>query len=156
MLPVIRKHCLILPAAFAFWVSAYSSSDPACKSFPGSTDWPSTETWSRLNESLGGRLLRPTPPGAVCHPGQPVYNEDGCADATARWSSYEYHVADPVSVIWNNWSNDTCLPDPTHMCSPDGYSAFVVNATTSDHVKTGVDFGLSLSNKADIQTLTDF
>jgi hypothetical protein len=43
--------------------------------------------------------------------------------------------------MWNQYSNDTCLPDPSYPCSPDGYPAYVINATTPELVKLGVDFG---------------
>ncbi|KAM0323137.1 hypothetical protein ACHAQA_008987 [Verticillium albo-atrum] len=42
--------------------------------------------------------------------------------------------------MWDNFSNDTCLPNPAYPCSPDGYPPYVVNATTAEHVKLGVDF----------------
>ncbi|KAF5489633.1 FAD-linked oxidoreductase ZEB1 [Colletotrichum siamense] len=98
------------------------------------------QSWAALNESLGGRLLQPAAPGAVCHPGEPTYDADRCAAAQAGWSRFDFHKADPVSVMWDNWSNDTCLPDAAYLCRADGYSAFVVNATTPEHVKFGVDF----------------
>ncbi|KAF4412492.1 FAD-linked oxidoreductase ZEB1 [Colletotrichum fructicola] len=100
-----------------------------------------SESWAALNESLGGRLLQPAAPGAVCHPGEPSYDAGRCAAAQAGWSRFDFHKADPVSVMWDNWSNDTCLPDAAYLCRADGYSAFVVNATTPEHVKFGVDFG---------------
>ncbi|KAI8286579.1 hypothetical protein K4K60_000286 [Colletotrichum sp. SAR11_57] len=99
-----------------------------------------SESWAALNESLGGRLLQPAAPGAVCHPGEPSYDAGRCAAAQAGWSRFDFHKADPVSVMWDNWSNDTCLPDAAYLCRADGYSAFVVNATTPEHVKFGVDF----------------
>ncbi|KAF4909658.1 FAD-linked oxidoreductase ZEB1 [Colletotrichum fructicola] len=98
------------------------------------------QSWAALNESLGGRLLQPAAPGAVCHPGEPSYDAGRCAAAQAGWSRFDFHKADPVSVMWDNWSNDTCLPDAAYLCRADGYSAFVVNATTPEHVKFGVDF----------------
>ncbi|KAL2884266.1 hypothetical protein SGCOL_000206 [Colletotrichum sp. CLE4] len=143
MMPYATKHLLLLTASLACIIQAQdSSSKPTCKSYPGTADWPSAATWARLSESLGGggRLLRPSPPGAVCHPGQASYNETVCADIEARWSSYELHVDDPVSVVWSNFANDSCLPDPAYLCSADGYPAYVVNATTPEHVKIGIDF----------------
>ncbi|KAI8239029.1 FAD-linked oxidoreductase ZEB1 [Colletotrichum sp. SAR 10_96] len=98
------------------------------------------QSWAALNESLGGRLLQPAAPGAVCHPGEPTYDAGRCAAVRAGWSRFDFHEADPVSVMWDNWSNDTCLPDAAYLCRADGYSAFVVNATTPEHVKFGVDF----------------
>ncbi|KAI8307489.1 FAD-linked oxidoreductase ZEB1 [Colletotrichum sp. SAR11_240] len=120
------------------WVDADTTAP--CKSFPGSADWPPTESWAALNESLGGRLLQPVAPGAVCHPGEPTHDAGRCAAVQAGWSRFDFHKADPVSVMWDNWSDDTCLPDAAYLCRADGYSAFVVNATTPEHVKFGVDF----------------
>ncbi|KAK4216592.1 hypothetical protein QBC37DRAFT_87669 [Rhypophila decipiens] len=113
---------------------------PQCKTVPGSPDWPSQETWARLNESTGGQLLQPTPPGAVCHPGQASYNADECRRVQTGWSTYEFHGEDPVSADWNQWNNDSCLPVPDFPCSSRGYPVFVINATTPEHVKLGVDF----------------
>jgi hypothetical protein len=43
--------------------------------------------------------------------------------------------------MWDNWANFTCFPDPELPCGVGGYPAYVVNATTAEHVKAGVDFG---------------
>ncbi|KAI9151986.1 FAD-binding, type 2 [Paramyrothecium foliicola] len=45
-----------------------------------------------------------------------------------------------MSVMWNQYTNDSCLPNPLYPCSDKGYPAFVLNASTSEHVKLGVDF----------------
>lgn len=144
MLPHIARYLFFGIVSHDSLAPAQDSSyEPTCKSYPGTADWPSAAEWARLGESLGGgRLLRPSPPGAVCHPGQDAYNETACADVEARWNSYELHVDDPVSVVWSNFANDSCLPDPAYLCSGDGYPAYVVNATTPEHVKIGIDFGM--------------
>ncbi len=49
---------------------------PECRSFPGNDDWPTELEWRRLNTTLGGALLRPTPLAAVCYRGGPVSNYD--------------------------------------------------------------------------------
>ncbi|KND91631.1 6-hydroxy-D-nicotine oxidase [Tolypocladium ophioglossoides CBS 100239] len=111
-----------------------------CRAYPGSHDWPSNAVWKGLNETLGGRLLAPAPPGAVCHPGQPTYNADQCPNVKAGWSSYDWHTDNPVSVMWDQFANYTCLPDPKGPCSGQGYPPYVVNATTAEHVKHGIEF----------------
>ncbi|KAI9150364.1 VAO-type flavoprotein oxidase [Paramyrothecium foliicola] len=111
-----------------------------CKAVPGSSAWPSTDKWRKLNETVEGRLFRPTPPAAVCHSERPEFNEEACAAVTKAWEGHDFHTYDPVSTLWNNWNNDTCLPDPKFPCSGDGYPALVVNATTAEHVKAAVDF----------------
>ncbi len=120
---------------------------PSCKSVPSSNGWPSPETWAALNQTIGGRLLQPVPPGAVCHPGQASFNAAQCPVTQAQWYTENLHSDDPVSVQWNNWNNDTCLPDPRLTCSPAGYPVYVINATTPEHVKAGVGFGMSFHPK---------
>ncbi|KAK0628601.1 hypothetical protein B0T17DRAFT_523189 [Bombardia bombarda] len=113
---------------------------PLCKAIPGAVGWPSPQSWARLNESTGGRLLQPPPPGAVCHPGQPTYSPAACPAVQAGWSTYDFHQADPISTDWNQWNNDSCLPVPSDRCGGQGYPVYVINATTARHVKLGMDF----------------
>ena len=115
-------------------------SHPHCKATPSSHGWPSESQWSALNYTLSGQLLKPSPPGAVCHPGQPTFNLASCPVVQAGWKTSVWHTHNPVSVIENNWANDTCLPIPTDPCSGEGYPIYVVNATCAEDVKKGVDF----------------
>jgi hypothetical protein len=117
-----------------------SQSQSKCKATPGSADWPSTASWSALNDSISGQLIKTTPPGAVCHPDQPTYNPVACLAVQAGWLTTVFHTDNPVSSIENNWNNDTCLPVPTVPCSGEGYPVYVVNATCAEDVKKGVDF----------------
>ncbi|KAK5632339.1 hypothetical protein RRF57_008054 [Xylaria bambusicola] len=103
--------------------------------------WPPEETWAKFNQSTGGKLIKPrAPPGAVCHPGQPTYNANKCAIVTAAWATYDFHVADPISNMWQQFNNDTCLVNPYYPCSSAGYPAYVVNATTPLDVKLSFEF----------------
>jgi hypothetical protein len=124
------------------WAGACPAHEPKpqCKAVPGTADWPSQQAWDRLDAALGRRLVRPPPPGAVCHPGQPTYDLGRCGAVNASWGTYDFHAADPVSVMSGQYSHDSCLPDPAHPCSDAGYPALVVNATTAEHVKLAVDF----------------
>jgi hypothetical protein len=117
-----------------------SSPTPSCKASLGSPDWPSASAWAALNHSVAGRLLQPPPPGAVCHPGQVTYNAQTCPAVMEAWPTIFFHEDNPVSVAWNNWSNDSCLPYPDTPCSGEGYPVYVVNATCKEDVKEGVDF----------------
>jgi hypothetical protein len=111
-----------------------------CKSIPGSPDWPSDQEWAALNQTLGRQLIKPTPPGAVCHPEQPTYNPAVCPTVQTEWSTFPFHHENPVSSAWNNFNNDTCVPDAQYTCSPLGYPAYVVNAMTAEHVAARVKF----------------
>lgn len=113
----------------------------ACKAAPGSPEWPSADTWAQFNQSTGGKLLRAVPPGAVCHPKQPTYDAEQCTAIAQEWLTYDFSQNDPISSMWNQYNNDTCLPDANSPCSPDGYPAYVVNATTAQDIKLSIDFG---------------
>ena len=113
---------------------------PTCKAIPGSSGWPSTEEWDRLNTSISGRLINPTPPGAVCHQDQSNYNQLECVETLVNWTNDTWHAANPVSVDMNNWSNDSCLPVPAAPCSGQGYPVYVINATSVADVQAGVNF----------------
>lgn len=129
-------------------------STPDCKAVPGTPDWPPASAWASLNESTGGRLLQPSPPGAACHPDQPTYDAGECSRIQSAWSTFEFHESNPISNQWSQYNNDSCLPEPDYPCSGQGYPVFVINATTAEHVKLGVDFGESgLLPYADIDSL---
>lgn len=132
---------LALALASVFAPSTCTNTTRQCKSYPGTDAWPSSSTWSKLNQTLNGHLIQARPPGAICHPDFREYNEVKCAELKKEWTTYEWHSENPVSVMWDNLANWTCLPDAELPCSPDGYPAYVVNASTPEHVKAGVDFG---------------
>ena len=115
-------------------------SHSTCEAVPGSTDWPNDSSWSQLNHTLGERLFQLTPPGAVCHPDQPSFNAAICPAVQAEWLTASFHTEDPVSVVQENWSNDTCLPYANDTCSGEGYPLYVINATCVEDVKVGIDF----------------
>jgi hypothetical protein len=116
------------------------NSTPDCKTVPGSKLWPSNDEWSSLNQALSGRLIKPSPPGAVCHPTPPTFDPVACPAVVAGWHTTQWHSDDPVSVSENNLTNDTCLSIPMAPCSSEGYPIYVVNATCTEDVKLGVDF----------------
>jgi hypothetical protein len=121
-------------------ISAGQPKSPVCKASLSSSDWPSLAQWTALNTSVSGRLLRPLPPGAVCHPDQPTYNATDCSIALNGWYSDLFHTENPISSAWDNWNNDSCLPTLPSPCSGNGYPVYVINATCKEDVKAGVDF----------------
>ncbi|OAQ66836.2 FAD binding domain-containing protein [Pochonia chlamydosporia 170] len=114
--------------------------DKSCKAHPSHQGWPSPDIWRSLNTTLGGQLIKPVAPGAVCHPEQPTYNKNECAKTQVAWNTTDYHCSNPVSVLFDQFTNFTCLPDPRYACTPDGYPAYVINATATRHIKIGIDF----------------
>ena len=111
-----------------------------CKVIPGSPDWLSDYSWPALNRTLGGRLFKPTPPGAVCHPDQPTFNAAIFPTVQAEWLTAVFHTEDPASGVQENWSNDTCLPYANDACSGEGYPVYVINTTHTEDINHGIDF----------------
>lgn len=114
---------------------------PPCKAYPGMPWWPNEATWAGLNKTVNGALIRPVMPAGACHKGQSNYNPDQCPTIEKEWETSEFHLADPVSVMSNEFTNNTCLPDPKYPCSPAGYPAYVIKVTSAQDAKAGVDFG---------------
>ncbi|KAM0721391.1 hypothetical protein Q7P37_002315 [Cladosporium fusiforme] len=116
---------------------ACQSHHSTCKPIFGTRDWPSTTAWSRLNETVLGRLIAPTPPGAVCHTEQPQFNNASCALLAGQWTNTSFHAMNPVSADYNDL---TCLPDDGPECSPAGYPRYVVQAREAQDVQQAVLF----------------
>lgn len=120
-----------------------------CKSTPQSPTWPCVADWRALNASVDGRLLKPPPPAAVCHPSQPTYDADVC-NAT-NWTDATTYADDPLGIINPNWSKDSCLPQPEYPCMSDGFPVYVINATTSQHVAAAVKFASKHSVRLNVK-----
>lgn len=109
-----------------------------CKPLPGDLHWPSHSEWQALNSSVSGRLIKPVPPGAVCHPSWPQFDNATCElVATQQWASSSFHYKDPETSDYND---ETCLPDPSKPCSDAGYPSYVVVAANAEDVQKAVKF----------------
>jgi hypothetical protein len=137
MSAILKAFFLVLAASI---IVHAGSSKATCKATPGSLSWPSLSDWQSLNNSVSGGLIQPSPPGAVCHPGQPTYDEATCAAVQVLWYNSTFHADNPVSVDYVNWNNDSCFPYPQAPCSGALYPVYVVNASTAQQVKAGIDF----------------
>jgi hypothetical protein len=61
-----------------------------CKCYPGDSCWPTDAQWSALNQTVGGRLVKAIPPGAVCYEsfqGTPTEDAAKCAAVAAQWTN---------------------------------------------------------------------
>ena len=79
---------ILLAAALAFTylpiLQGAVPPSPGCKCLPGDTCWPSTQEWSRLNSTVGGRLVATVPLAAACH--DPTFHADQCAQLKSLWA----------------------------------------------------------------------
>lgn len=117
-----------------------------CKNIPTSPSWPSDGEWDLLNHNLAGRLIKAVPslpPGAVCHPDINISsnsNNATCASTQAEWTTFRLHIDNPIDSTYNNWVNDSCLPDPAAPCTLNGFPSYVVNATGAGDVQMAVNW----------------
>ncbi|OTB12258.1 hypothetical protein K445DRAFT_321253 [Daldinia sp. EC12] len=122
-------------------VSLYESKVQAYKVFPGDRDWPSVAEWARLNRTLGGALLRPTPTAAACYQG-PNYDPERCQYLLTNTSFSHFWLDEPL-VSLTEWSQGgTCAlaMNPQGNCTRGGFPEYVVNATTVKHIQAAVNF----------------
>lgn len=54
-----------------------------CRNLPGDPGWPTDEDWSRLNSTIGGRLILGTPLAQSCY--LPTLDADACAEVQEEW-----------------------------------------------------------------------
>jgi len=114
---------------------------PRCKIAPGDPGWPSTDEWDKFNQTLGGVLLKPMPPGAVCYPGD-HYDADKCNFLLTRASGTRFYSDDPLTVLTDWAAGNTCQVsrNPVGNCTQGGFPVYVVNATTVKHIQLAVNF----------------
>ncbi|RKK06356.1 hypothetical protein BFJ69_g15558 [Fusarium oxysporum] len=138
-------------AIAGFFLSSALAKDQ-CRCTTDDSCWPSTKTWTALNSTIDGHLIRYTPPGAVCYKSHPNYDAEACDSVIKQWPESKFHSSDPAS-LHSEWSNAGCIPvykngtsiygDPEageRGCSNDVLPPYVVNATTTDHVVEALRF----------------
>jgi hypothetical protein len=121
-------------------MAGLASASGHCKAIPGTSSWPCAADWQSLNHTVGGRLLKPSPPASVCHPDWPNYNAAACLALQPKLTDGGFFADDPLSGDFPNWNNDSCLASPQDPCSGEGFPVYVVNASTPQHVAAGINF----------------
>lgn len=118
---------------------------------PSDECWPNDDAWAQLNATVNGRLLRPKPPASVCYPQEPNYDAAACNDILKHWTSSAWHADDPISPasppsdacfpIYPNGTSTAGVPGAGERgCDASSYPVYVVNASSVEDVKAGVDF----------------
>ncbi|KAM0490781.1 hypothetical protein ACHAP8_011175 [Fusarium lateritium] len=138
-------------AIASFFLSSALAKDQ-CRCTIGDSCWPSTQTWTTLNSTIDGHLIRYTPPGAVCYKSHPRYDAASCDSVIKQWPESKFHSSDPAS-LHSEWSNAGCIPVYKNGTSIYGnpkagergclngvLPTYVVNATSTDHVAAALKF----------------
>ena len=114
---------------------------PACKAYPGTSQWPADQEWLQLNKTLEGALLKPSPPASACYDG-PSYNAKQCSFLMTGARESRFYINDPLTVLTQWPQGDTCIlsAKPTGNCTQGGFPVYVVNATTVRQIQAAVNF----------------
>ncbi|KAK4554204.1 hypothetical protein LTR86_008732 [Recurvomyces mirabilis] len=140
-------HSLLAVTSFiAFWLSPCAAA-PAnvCKCAPIDPCWPSSATWSRLNATVHGQLIKTTPIAVSCYTGS-EFNPATCASVDAQWTDARFQALSPIGLDYP--INTTCPPvNLTTTQTPAGTDCtlgtnpwYAVNATSASDVSAAVDF----------------
>ncbi|KAL4898678.1 hypothetical protein BDV59DRAFT_167331 [Aspergillus ambiguus] len=115
-----------------------ASSD--CRCFPGDVCWPSSEVWSRFNETLDGRLIATVPLGTPCH--TPNYDASVCETLREGWTLPQEHYESSSSIMAPFFTNASC--DPFHPvskpCTLGNYIRYAVNVSEPQHISKALHF----------------
>lgn len=60
-----------------------TASKSDCRFLPGDKDWPSSQEWRKLNDTVKGRLIATIPLGSPCH--DPNYDAAKCSALQNIW-----------------------------------------------------------------------
>jgi hypothetical protein len=127
-----------------------------CRAFPGSEDWPSEHEWSRLNYTMDGALLKPTPVGEACYPG-PLYDEKRCRYLLSPVAkNSHFYIDDPLTTLTQWTEGGTCMASlkPQGNCTQGGFPVYVANVTTVKQVQAAVNFARNKNIRLVIKCVT--
>ncbi|KAH6970753.1 isoamyl alcohol oxidase [Ilyonectria sp. MPI-CAGE-AT-0026] len=122
---------------------SYASETGACKCAPADSCWPSTSTWNALNTSISGQLIAVQPVAISCYSG-PLFNNETCAEVNAKWDKCAWQAEQPAGLC-QDAGDQMCPPvDPpagaTESCTIGNQPRYAVNATSPEHVVSGIKF----------------
>ncbi|KAJ5195451.1 uncharacterized protein N7498_008889 [Penicillium cinerascens] len=111
-----------------------------CHCLPGDSCWPSTSSWSSLNQTVGGRLVATVPIGTPCHGA--AYNAAACATLRSDWTLPETHMDSSSSVMQTFFANQSCDPftPKSRPCELGNYVSYAVNVSSTRDVVAAVRF----------------
>jgi hypothetical protein len=122
-----------------------------CKVVPGQDGWPTVAEWAALNSKVGGQLLKPAPPAISCSRGSTTYSSGSCNSVTAGFTDSSWHARNPVSNMWQNYNNYTCVPGSSS-CSGAGYPVYVLEARNAADIKAVIDFARTHNVRVNIKS----
>ncbi|KAK4622346.1 FAD-linked oxidoreductase ZEB1 [Fulvia fulva] len=142
MLGVFSSVFAILTAAIAVTLFPppvlTTDTDARCICVPGHECWPSEDTWTTSNDTLGGNLVAPTPSAAPCHDSAfGDYKATTCSQLQEGWTLPDTHYATSSSLMAPFFANQSCDPfaGRSSRCIIGAYVSHAVDVRCADHVR---------------------
>ncbi|KAF9926674.1 hypothetical protein FBU30_003787 [Linnemannia zychae] len=147
--PLLLHSATLVASLFTFAPTAAQPSEPSyafhprlqCRCVPEQSCWPSTSTWSALNQTVGGRLIATTPVARECF--QPYYDPLKCDEIKKGYHWDGWRQYQPGAVQQTNWETLKgvgCLANQTTSCEQGAVPLFTVNASNIADVQAAVRF----------------
>ncbi|KAF2633887.1 FAD binding domain-containing protein, partial [Macroventuria anomochaeta] len=121
-------------------IGAQNQNNTKCHVLPGDADWPSTEAWSTLNETVNGKLVKTVPIGSPCH--DPTYDASACDALKAAWTNPLTHTPSSHSIMQAYFATQACDPFSNRSipCTLGNYVSYSVKATEAWDVVAALEF----------------
>ncbi|KAL9110540.1 MAG: hypothetical protein Q9227_004898 [Pyrenula ochraceoflavens] len=125
-------------------VNAFPAANPTanatCRCMIGDPCWPTEDVWSKLNSTVGGRLIKTVPLASPCH--DPTYNAEACDALKVSYPRAENNFPSPYSVFPPLFQGNSCLPytPESSSCTIGKNIRYAINVSSTDHIAAGLDF----------------
>ncbi|RPA75167.1 FAD binding domain protein [Ascobolus immersus RN42] len=111
-----------------------------CRYMPGDPEWPSVETWNKLNETVGGRLIKTVALSDICYESASTYDAGKCEDIKNGWAFTEIHARDPGSFNSPILQNGTDPFQTERPSSLGNLPAYTIDVRTWKDAAAGIKF----------------
>ncbi|KAK8067554.1 FAD-binding domain-containing protein [Apiospora saccharicola] len=126
-----------------------------CRVLPGDAEWPSQQEWTKLNQTIGGRLISSVPLGQACYVPTISADRPECAKLRDEWVDPKTYYEDPVNVMSPFWLNNSCTafigPAASGTCILGNMASFAVEVdgpkTVADALKFAKEKNMRISIK---------
>ncbi|KAF1977215.1 FAD-binding domain-containing protein [Bimuria novae-zelandiae CBS 107.79] len=148
---LLHSYSILFILSILSIVAALNATKTYC--LPSSPCFPSPQDLQKFNTSVGGRLIKTVPYGAVCYEGS--YDEEACRELLLRKAEAGFRLRLPGALMSANWEMDGeegCpVPVPLNesvgavgpvkgKCELGGMSSYIVNASCPLDVAKTVNF----------------
>ncbi|KZW00940.1 FAD-binding domain-containing protein [Exidia glandulosa HHB12029] len=138
----------LLSLSLSLIFSSALAAAPYC--LPGDSCFPSAKELSSFNTTVGGRLVKSVPYGAVCYAGA-TYDAEKCATLVANFVTDEFRLEISDALMYTNWEvtedgtgcpvpQDITLTPVNGTCSYGNLASYIVEVASTQDIVNSVKF----------------